>query len=108
MRLQKSRLRLTPPCQCRRSGRVQSAFLRSQWFGSIVSLSVRYDYACLSSPDILGCYRLARRASVDHERIAQARAGIAFLLRLAPQYARDIDGWAKLMLEGFDGDCRLP
>jgi hypothetical protein len=20
---------------------------------------------------------------------------------------RGIDGWAKLMLEGFDGDCRL-
>ena len=45
-------------------GRVQSAFLRSQWFGSFVSLSVRCEYACLSSSDILGCYRLARRASV--------------------------------------------
>ena len=21
---------------------------------------------------------------------------------------RGIDGWAKLMLEGFDGDCHLP
>ena len=63
----KSRLRLTPPCQCAigmTPGRVQSAFLRSQWFGSFVSLSVRCEYACLSSPDILGCYRLARRASV--------------------------------------------
>ena len=38
------------------------SFSAPQWFGSFVSLSVRCEYASLSSSDILDGYRFARRA----------------------------------------------
>jgi hypothetical protein len=68
--------------------------------------TVFHNGRCRLMAPLLGCYRLARRASVttnEPRKLERALLSSSDWRHIT----RGIDGWAKLMLEGFDGDCRL-